>query len=1462
MPLEGLEGFRLSPQQERLWRLAGTAERAAAVRIAIEGPLDTEALDAALAAAVERNELLRTDFRLLPGLTAPLQVVTEEPSPFLRWSLVQLAPERHELRLDLSALLADAAGLDNLAAEIARGYGGQHIEPVQYIDLSEWQHELLESEETRQGREYWSRQPAVPPAPVLPWTRPGGTWTPRRVAVSLPGATPRSVLLAAWQALLWRLGGRPEALAVAVTFPGRKLADLRDALGLFARDLPVVMRWEPGLRLRDVAARLDRLEAGHAEWQEFFVPAGEALQYAFEYREAPRRHAAGDVVFTAVERNIDAESSLARLIAEEGSLEILYDASRLPDAAAELLAARLEALLAGADSDIPVEELEIVSAAERRLLESWNDTAAGLGPETLVHCLVEAQAARTPAAAAVESDGGRLTYAELDRRAGSLARRLRRLGVGPEVRVAVCLDRSLDLPVALLGVWKAGGAYVPLDPSYPLDRLTWVLDDARPAVLVTGPGAPAGLARPGMAVLDLSEEAEPLPPLVADAAASPDQLAYVIYTSGSTGRPKGVMVPHRAIANRLLWMQSVFPVGENDAVLQKTPFGFDASLWELFLPLLAGARLVLARPGGHQDPAYLARTVAERGITVLQLVPSLLGPFLDAEESAGRGLARLFCGGEALAPALRDRAFARLAADLCNLYGPTECAIDVTFWPCRRDDPRPTVPIGRPIANLRVHLLDGQLQPVPAGLPGELYAAGVGVGRGYLGRPDLTAERFLPDPFAAGPGGRMYRTGDLARQEADGALEFLGRADDQVKLRGVRIELGEIEGCLVEHPAVAEAVAAVRSSAEGGAGLEGPRLVAYVVPRGEAPASAELRAALAARLPESMVPSAFVRLSALPRLPNGKVDRAALPAPGPEGEEGDHAAPRTPTEQILSQIWAELLGVDSLGRHDNVFALGWHSLLATQFASRLRRTFGVSLPLRSLFDHLTVASLGERIDAALRGGEGREAPPVGKTPRDRPLPLSFAQRRLWFLDRWQPGSPFYNIPVALRFNGPLDVAVLGRSLSEVARRHESLRTRFAEQGDEPVQVIDPPRPMVLPVADLSGLPGAEKEAELRRFVTAEALRPFDLARGPLLRAALVRLAGAEHVGLLTLHHVISDGWSTGVLVRELGALYGALAAGRRVSLLEPPVQYADFAAWQREWLQGEVLESHVSWWRRQLDGAPPRLELRSDRPRPEAQTFRGGTRARLLPAETVDAVKALARSEGVTLFMAMLAAGAVLLGWAGGTDDLVVGTDVAGRDRGETEGLIGFFINQLPLRARLTGDPTFRELLGRVREATLGAYAHQDLPFDKLVEVLNPERSRQHSPLFQVKINLLNVPPPVLELPGLTLEPLAAPRETSQFDWILNLGETDQGFGAWVEYSTDLFDAATIERMLGGYEELLAAAAERPAARVSELIEVLEAADERQRAAAVAERQQARHQSLKMARRQAVAPAVAGEGAL
>ena len=1395
----------------------------------------------------------------------------------LRALLLRPEEGRALLCLSMPALVADGGTLRHLVGEIAAAYGGPSggpepaDEPLQFADLAAWLNELLDSEDMAEERQVWRPEEILPAlAARLPGERDGGAFAPEVVALSFDRgalasgeAGPAAFLLACWQILLWRHLEEPE-LVVSVLSPGRGFEELEGALGPLARYVPVRVRLRGNRRFRQLARRagrdLQRADAasGAFSWERLSGDGAEtppAAVFAFDGGDdfKAEASAAAGVRFSLARGRVHGDRFSLKLVCAalgDGRAEIHYDASRLDDAAAEALARRFEALVrrAVAGEDRPIGELDVVTGAERRhLLFELNRTRVDLGAEDRLHRLVRAQAERTPDKTAVrsgeESGGGgeSLTYAELMARSAELAHRLRRLGAGPEERIAILAERSPEMVVGLLGILAAGGAYVPLDPDHPRERLAAILADTTPRLLLAERRL-AGLVPAAVGATSVwlgegaaAEAPEELPPGPVDG----KNLAYVIHTSGSTGRPKGVMVSHRAIANRLLWMQREFPLSASDRVLQKTPLSFDASIWEIFCPLLAGAELVMARPGGHADSAYLAREVGASEITVLQLVPSLLHPFLDAPGVEDcTSLERMFCGGEELTTALAERFGRRLGARLHNLYGPTEAAIDATFWVCR---PGPSeggrgVPIGRPLANVEVHVLNPHLLLAPPEVPGELMIGGAGLARGYRGRPGETAARFLPNPWSEVPGERLYRTGDLVCRRPGGEIEYLGRIDRQVKIRGARIELSEIEAVLGEHPAVAQALAVALPEEAAG---EGALLTAYVVPREGGIDLAELRLHTSERLPSFMVPQAVVTLRSLPRLPNGKIDWKALPEPEAEALAGDRVEPRTPIEQVLAGAWAEVLGIDPPGAGDNFFDLGGHSLRATQLVTRLRQLLQVELAVRDLFQWPTIALLAERVEEVRRRAAGLEAPPVVPVARDRPLPLSFAQQRLWFLYRMQPQSSYYNIPVVLEFRGELDVGVLRGTLGVVVRRHESLRTTFYEDaGGEPRQRIGPPSVPPLPVVDLSALPKAVAAAEADRQIRAEVARPFDLGTGPIFRALLFRRGAGDHLGVLNQHHITADGWSTAVLVREVAAAYRALLAGERPLLPELEIQYADFASWQREWLRGEVLEAHIAYWREQLRGAPPLLELPSDRPRPAVRTHRGANAFRQLAAGLDNRLAALARRSGVTLFMALAAAVQALLRSICRRDDVVIGTDVANRNRGETEGLIGFFINQLALRTDLSGDPTWAELLERVREVSLGAYAHEDLPFDKLVEILNPERSRSYSPLFQVKVNLLNVPTPELELPGLELRPLNVARDTAQFDLILNFVPGPEFLGVSADYSTELFDGKTVERLLEQLEAVLTLAVERPEIRLSELdAELRQAEEARQRAEREAGRQ-------------------------
>ncbi|MET0395834.1 MAG: condensation domain-containing protein, partial [Longimicrobiaceae bacterium] len=744
------------------------------------------------------------------------------------------------------------------------------------------------------------------------------------------------------------------------------------------------------------------------------------------------------------------------------------------------------------------------------------------------------------------------------------------------------------------------------------------------------------------------------------------------------------------------------------------------------------------------------------------------------------------------------------------MYGPTETTIYTTAHACAPGVAE-APPIGRPVEGARVYVLDAWGEPAPVGVPGELYVGGAGVARGYLDRPALTAEAFVPDPFGEEPGGRLYRTGDAVRWRASGELEFLGRLDEQVKVRGFRIEPGEIEARLLAHPEVREATVLAREDAPGDR-----RLVAYYAAEAVVEAEA-LRAHLAGSLPEYMVPAAFVWMEALPLNANGKVDRRALPEPGGDAyARGSYEAPLGEVEAALAGTWAEVLGVGRVGRWDHFFEMGGHSLLATRVISRVRQAFGVEVPLRALFEEPTVAGLARRI-LALRP-DSAPAPEIRRAGRGpRVAPVSFAQQRLWFIDRLEPGSTAYTIPMALRLRGAVDLPVLERTLDEIVRRHESLRTVFGEEGGEPVQVVRAAAPAPLPVADLAGLPAGAPEAEALRLAAEEVRRPFDLGAGPLLRIRLLRLAPDEHVLILAMHHIVSDGWSIGVLLREMTALYEAFGRGEPSPLPELEVQYADFAAWQRGWLTGEVLERQLAWWRERLAGAPAVLEVPVDHPRRAVPGNRGASVFRALAPELAEGLRELARAEGATPYMVLLAALDVLLArWSGG-EDVVVGTPIANRNRRETEGLIGFFVNTLALRADVSGNPAFRELLGQVRETTLGAYQHQDVPFEKLVEELGVERSLSHTPLFQVMFSVEEAAGGSRPFPGVAAEPYFTGQQVVKFDLEISVMGREEGLALAVAYRTELWDAPTMERVAESFARLLEAVAADPGRRVQEL---------------------------------------------
>ncbi len=1076
------------------------------------------------------------------------------------------------------------------------------------------------------------------------------------------------------------------------------------------------------------------------------------------------------------------------------------------------------------DPTQPITTLPILTETERQLLAGWNETAADWPRQQCVHQLVEDQAASAPENVAVVFGDEELSYRDLNERANQLARYLQKLGVGPDSVVGIYMRRSVEMMLSVLGVLKAGGAYLPLDPEYPQERRALMLADAGVEVVLTQQNLAGNPSLEGAKILSLDKDWELIVSESVDNPSSevtPANLAYIIYTSGSTGRPKGVAMIHRPIVNFLRWQRVRCATANAHRTLQFASLSFDVSFQEIFSTWSAGGTLVLVDEEVRRDSRALLHVLVNERIERL-FMPFVALQYLsevsERESILPSSLREVVASGEQLKITRHVRGmFEKLeGCRIDNQYGPSESHVMTAFMLDGAVENWPELPpIGRPIDNARVYVLDEQWQEVPVGVRGELYIGGECLSRGYLNRATVSAEKFTPDPFAKGCAGRLYRTGDLVRFLADGNLEFAGRRDHQVKIRGYRIEVGEVEAVLRQHASVREAVVDVRETETGE-----KRLVGYLLLDVHADESvSEIRRYLSEKLPEYMLPSAFVLLDAMPLTPSGKVDRRALPAPdySRAEDEDDYVASRTPTEELLTGLWSRVLGMRRVGVQDNFFDIGGHSLLATQLMSGVRESFKLEVPLRTLFEAPTVCELAARIDAMAADSDAVSVPPLQQRERRDELPLSYAQQRLWFFDQFEPDSVVYNLSEALRLSGSLDIAALERAIGEVLRRHEVMRSTFKAVEGRPVQVIRDFEPVTLPVVDLAALPHEEQATEVTRLANIESQKPFDLEHGPLLRASLLRLSDTEHVLLCTMHHIISDGWSIGVLIREMVALYEAFSAGKPLPLAELRIQYADYAVWQREWMQGEVLERQLDYWRRQLEGVPPLLSLPTDRPRPAVHSSRGATLPIIVPEPLLDALKELARSEGVTLFMLLLAAFQTLLARYSRQTDIVTGTPIAGRNHAETEGLIGFFVNTLALRTDISGNPTFRELLVRVREVALAAYAHQDLPFEKLVDELQPERSLSYAALFQVMFVLQNAPQGVLKLPGLKLQPLGSEVKATNYDLTLSMTERDSSLHGILEYSTDPFEAKTVRRMGAHFVNLLKAVVAAPQQRVGEL---------------------------------------------
>ncbi|GCF10053.1 non-ribosomal peptide synthetase/type I polyketide synthase [Dictyobacter arantiisoli] len=1457
------------------------------------------------------------------------QVLPLEMWPPFTIHAIQLDNQRIRLCMSIDGLFADGRSYYILFQQLVQLYWNPDLvlAPLTLsfrdyvLTMSEFQHSAI----YQRSLDYWrGRLVSLPPAPQLPLnTRPDSlaqshfirkslrldaqTWQRLKTRAGQMGLTPTALFLAAYAEILTYWSKEPAFTINVPRFNRLPLhPEVNDILGEFASftllEVDNSQRESFAVRSQRLQKQLwQDLEHGYVSGvrvlRELARHQGTSgitmpvvftsflnLNSATEDNHLPFDKL-GEVVYAIAQTpqvwlDCVVEEEAGTLVCRWDAVEELFPAGLIDDMFENygcLLhnLATVEVSWHEVSKQLPFPEQIIRRAAH-------NATEANYSIDRCLHTLFEMQAIHSPDSVAVSFEETALTYEELDQRANQLAHYLQDQGVGPDTHVGVFLERSVHMIIALLGVLKAGGTYVPLDPSYPQERIAFILEDAQVVAILTQEYLLSKLPQQSATAICLSAIASKMntyPAAHLYVSISPENLAYVIYTSGSTGRPKGAMNTHAGVCNRLLWMQDAYQLTSSDRVLQKTPFSFDVSVWEFFWPLLTGACLVIAKPEGHRDNAYLRMLITEQSITTLHFVPSMLQAFLNEPlRSSCQSVRRVISSGEALSADIQKQFFACLNAELHNLYGPTEAAIDVTYWMCQCDSQTANVPIGKPIANMQVYLLDRHMDPVPTWVPGELYIGGVGLARGYQNLPGLTAEKFIPDPFSTKPGARLYQTGDLARYLPDGSIEYLGRIDHQVKIRGFRIEPGEIEAVLQEHAALQDVVVVTREDATGS-----PQLIAYVVPQeGQVPTFDELSTTVRAYLPEYMLPSMFMILDALPLTSNGKVDRRALPdvtSKLPDVAES-YVAPRTVVEEEVAKIWADILGVDQIGIYDNFFALGGHSLHLIQIRSRLQQTFQIELSMQSLVEirnvidltHLLarqeaepgqierVAQIVKRIremsdqekrallqekrqgrdrvdtvnasnatgfsseDLELlaylldeEGIERHQRPAITPQPRHDSLPLSFAQEQMWLLDQLDPGNSVYIVPFAFRLTGVLQVSALEQSLNEIVRRHEILRTTFPAREGRVVQLISSPSPMPLKRVNFEHIPDAEQEARVTQYVQEEMQRPFDFAHGPLLRANLIRLHEQDHIFVIIAHHIISDAWSLGIFVHEIVTLYPAFSRMESLPLPPLPLQYADYAIWQRSWWQGDVRQAELTYWKEQLAGAPPVLMLPTDHSRPAVQTSHGATSSFTLPLALLNALRTLSQQEGVTMFMTLLAAFQALLFRYTGQDDIVIGSPISNRDLVEIEPLIGVFINTLVFRTSLAGNPTFQQLLHRVKKVASGAYAHQHMPFEQLVEELEVERDPGRTPLIQAMFVHQSAPFESFTLPELVLHPFTVNSGTAKFDLTLYLEESTQGLNGSVEYNTDLFEATTITRLISHLSTLLTNIVATPQRQISDL---------------------------------------------
>jgi amino acid adenylation domain-containing protein len=1412
-------------------------------------------------------------------------VVLEAQKPFdleqdllIRASLIQLSETDHVILLTMHHIVSDGWSTGIFIKELTALYTAfSQGQPsplselsIQYADFVIWQRKWLQGEVLQTQLDYWKQQlggnlpilelPTDKPRPAIQSNN--GATQSFRLSKSLTEklkdlskqeeVTLFMTLLAAFKVLLYRYT-QQEDIIVGTPIANRNRAEIEGLIGFFVNTL--VLRTNLGNNpiFREFLQQVREVTLDAYANQDLpFERLVEELQIKRDLTHNPLfqvmfilQNAPTEVIelpelhleILKAEKNtanFDLTLSLTETEAGlKGDLEYntdMFNADRITR-----ILGHFQVLLEGitTNPEYSLSTLPFLTQQEQnQLLIEWNNTETDYPQDQCIHQLFEAQVEKTPDAIAVVFEEQQLTYRELNDKANQLAHYLQKLGVDPEVLVGICVERSLEMVIGFLGILKAGGAYLPLDPAYPQERITFMLADAQVSVVLTQQRLIAELPANFAQIICLDhlitqESKENLSTEV-----RPENLAYVIYTSGSTGQSKGVMIQHSSLVNAYFAWDTKYQLRTNaTSHLQMASFSFDVFSGDLIRALCSGGKLVLCPRNYLLSSEQLYELMQKEKIDCAEFVPAVLRNLIQYLENSQQRLdfmRLLICGSDSWSGSeyLKFFQFCSSQTRLINSYGLTEATIDSSYFETKSQkiSAEQIVPIGQPFPNTKFYILDQYLQPIPIGVAGELYIGGFNLARGYRHRPELTAEKFIPNPFSHNPGEHLYKTGDLVRYLLDGNIEFLQRIDNQVKIRGFRIEIGEIEAAINQNPEIRETVVIVREDKQ-----DDKRLVAYVIPQSTDISVLELRNFLKAKLPDYMIPSAFVVLEKIPLTPNGKIDRRALPVPDTiQQPEENTSLNLTPVQEMLAGIWADILGIKQVGIHDNFFELGGHSLLATRVIYQICKAFKLYLPLRCLFESPTVAELAQEIEKNTKAELKVKLPNIGQTSRVGNVPLSYAQQRLWYLHQLEPNNTAYNIFDSVRIIGSLDISALKQSLNEIIRRHEIIRTNLILESEQPIQVITPFVNLELPIIDLSKLSDTEREQIVHKLVKQEAEKPFKLDTDLLLRVTLLYLSKTEYVLLFTMHHIISDGWSMGILIKELVTLYETFSLSKPSPLTELPIQYADFAIWQRQWLQGEVLKQLLTYWQKQLYNLPT-LKLPTDYPQPITPTYQGSAQPFKFSLTLSQQIKILSNQQGITLFMTLQAAFVTLMHYYSEQDDIVIGTDIANRNQGETEGLIGFFVNQLVLRTKFDGNPSFQELLERVREVTLDAYAHQDLPFDKLVEAINPERNLRSTPLFQVKLILQNNPTTALNISGLTFQSLATESKIATFDLLFDIRDTEQGLMGLLKYSTDLFAAKTIDRMLKNFETILSQVVNKPNVKINEIKEILAQADKQDR---------------------------------